>query len=368
MREVGREHDALDVDVVTQLDRDALDVLQAERDVPAHVVARPPRQPLDVQQALRPVAVALVPVVGLLHPERYPAEARLGEEDSEVRQAIEDAGHDQLREADGGRDVQERQRDPLHDFARPELLEDLRIGARVLERRLRRARAQAIEGDVHRQRHPHVDRGRPEPVVLGQRIRPAVREHAEVDAAVLELGHGVVEVRPRDDAQPDEAVTRDRAVFLGQPVVVRADGRAVHVVVGQRAPEPRADLHVGEDHLREQTIHVLLAQALLRRADARRALHRGAEWLPRLVRPPGPEIEERRWIRRLALDENRVAAVGKLDRPRRALAILRGHARRPALWQDLQVTVAREQGRKRGCCHAGRSFASRRRECTIGPA
>src|SRR5207245_3778975 len=106
----------------------------------------------------------------------------------------------------------------------------------------------------------------------------------------------------------------------------------------------------------------------LRRADARRALHRGAEWLPRLVRPPGPEIEERRWIRRLALDENRVAAVGKLDRPRRALAILRGHARRPALWQDLQVTVAREQGRKRGCCHAGRSFASRRRECTIGPA
>ena len=160
------------------------------------------------------MAVPLVPVVGLLHPERHPAQPRLREEDLQIGQAIEDAGQAELGQAHRRRGAQERQRHPLHDLARPELLEHLGIGARVLEGRLRRARPEAVEADVHRQRHPHVDGRRPEPVVLRLRVRLAVREHAEVDAleteprAVLELGDRVVEVGPRDDAEADEPVAR----------------------------------------------------------------------------------------------------------------------------------------------------------------
>ena len=108
----------------------------------------------------------------------------------------------------------------------------------ILERRLRRARPETVEADVHRQRHLHVDRRRPEPVVLRRRIRLAVREHAEVDAlepeprAVVELGDRVVDVRPRDDAEADQPIARDRAVLLAEPVVVRAHRRAIDVVVG----------------------------------------------------------------------------------------------------------------------------------------
>ena len=42
-----------------------------------------------------------------------------------------------------------------------------------------------------------------------------------------------------------------------------------------------------------------------------------------------------------------VAAVGKLDRVGRPVTMSRRHPRRPALGPDLQVTVTREQGRKR---------------------
>jgi hypothetical protein len=64
---------------MAQLDRHALHMLDAEMHVLPHVVARPLSERLPVEEALRPVAVALVPVVRLLHPERHPAEPRLGE-------------------------------------------------------------------------------------------------------------------------------------------------------------------------------------------------------------------------------------------------------------------------------------------------
>ena len=202
------------------------------------------------------MAVALVPVVGLLHPERHPAEPRLGEEDLQIGQAVEDAGHGELREAHRRRGARGTAAPPTprSSAARPSSSISGSASG-ILERRLRRARTETVEADVHRQRHLHVDRRRPEPVVLRRRIRLAVREHAEVDAleaelrAVLELGDRVVDVRPRDDAEPDQPVARDRAVLLAEPVVVRAHRRAIDVVVGQRAPEPRADLHVREQHL-----------------------------------------------------------------------------------------------------------------------
>ena len=75
VRKVGGEHDVLDAHVVAQLDGHALDVLHAEEDVLPHVLAGPVLQRLEAEQPLRPVPVALVPVVGFLHPERHPARA-----------------------------------------------------------------------------------------------------------------------------------------------------------------------------------------------------------------------------------------------------------------------------------------------------
>jgi len=214
---------------------------------------------------------------------------------------------------------------------------------------------------VHRQRHLHRDRGRPEAIVVGQWVRPAVGKHAEVDTlesqprAVLELGERVGEIRPRNDAEPDETVARDDTVFVGQPVVVGPHSRAVQIVVGDPAPQPRSHLHVRKEDLGEQPVHLLLAQALLGRTDTRRALHGGAERLPRFIGAPRSQIEERRGIRRLALDQDRVAAVGQRHGARGALAILRGHARRPALRPDLQMSIARQQRRQRGDGHGSLS-------------
>ena len=117
-------------------------------------------------------------------------------------------------------------------------------------------------------------------------------------AQCCQLGDGVVDVGPRDDAEPDQTVARDRTVFLPQPVVVGADRGAVDVIVGERAPEAGPHLHVGKEHLGLEAVDVLLAQALLRRPHPGRVVDGHPEGLPRLVVPPGPEIEEGRGIGR----------------------------------------------------------------------
>ena len=120
VREVRREHDVVHAHVVTQLDGHALDVLHAEVDVLADVVARALLERLEVEQPRGPVAVPLVPVVRLLHPERHPAESRLGEEDPEIGKAIEDAGQDHLGEAHGRCGPQKGERHPLDESPAPE--------------------------------------------------------------------------------------------------------------------------------------------------------------------------------------------------------------------------------------------------------
>src|SRR5690348_10155980 len=100
MREVGREHDAVDADVMALLDCDAL-VLHAEIYVLAHIVAGQFLKRLEAEIFLRPAEVALVPQVHMLEPERDPAEAGLGEEDLELRMPLEHACQHHLRDADG---------------------------------------------------------------------------------------------------------------------------------------------------------------------------------------------------------------------------------------------------------------------------
>jgi len=72
VREVGREHDAVDAHVMPQLDATRSTCCRLN-EMCRRTYRWAAAERLDVQQALGPVAVALVPVVGLLHPERNPA-------------------------------------------------------------------------------------------------------------------------------------------------------------------------------------------------------------------------------------------------------------------------------------------------------
>jgi hypothetical protein len=79
MREIGREHDVIDADMVAHFDRDPL-VLHREMDVFADVVARQFLQWLEAEHFLGPVEMPLVPEVHVFEPERDPPEPRFGEE------------------------------------------------------------------------------------------------------------------------------------------------------------------------------------------------------------------------------------------------------------------------------------------------
>src|SRR5262249_58036802 len=85
---------------------------------------------------------------------------------------------------------------------------------------------------------------------------------------------------------------------------------------------------------------------------ARRILHGHAEGLPGLVGPARSEIEKRDGIRRLTLDEDRVAAVRQLDRPWRAFPITRPHPPGPSLRAHLEGAITGHEGRVGPSAHS----------------
>ena len=319
------------------------------------------------------MAVALVPVVRLLHPERHPAEPRLREEHLEIGEAVEDAGEDHLREAHRRRRCRGTAAPPTRRWSGREPREHRGIGAGILEGRLRGARPEPVEADVHGERHPHGDGGRPEPVVRGRRIALAAREHAERHAAeaerraVLELGDGVVDVGPRDDAEPDEAVARDRAVLLAEPVVVGANRRAVRVVVGSscaRAAGPSACSG--------------RAPRRAARPDPARAMRCSGGPTPAVsstVTPNGCHVSLVRPARRSRKGTGPAAPApppgarrppsGELDRPRRLVAIPRRHPCRPALGKHFEMPITRNQRRQAKSWPRG--FSCRRGGASLTP-
>jgi len=117
----------VDAHVMPQLDGHALDVLQLKETCRRNVIAGPLLERLDVSRRLGQWRWRRT-VVGLLI-QNAPA-SRDSRRRCAARQPVEHAGHDELGEADGGPGCQERQRDPLHDLRRPQLLEDLGVGAR----------------------------------------------------------------------------------------------------------------------------------------------------------------------------------------------------------------------------------------------
>ena len=112
----------------------------------------------------------------------------------------------------------------------------------------------------------------------------------------------------------------DRAVLLAEPVVVGAHGGAVGVVVGHRAARgagrPACSGTAPRRAGRPCPARVSRCSG---GPTPGGVFDRHAERLPRLVRSPRPQVEERNGIGRLTLDRDRVAAVGELDRARRVL-------------------------------------------------
>ncbi len=153
------------------------------------------------------------------------------------------------------------------------------------------------------------------------------------------LGDRVVDIGDRDDAHADQAVGRDRAIFLGEPVVVAADHRLVDLVMADVAPEHRPRDHRREQDLGVHAVAVLLLDALLGRAGAGGVGDLEAEGLPGALGPTGAQIEKIRLEQRLALDHQGVAAIGQMDGMRRAVAIFLRHPVHPPLGRHFEMPV-----------------------------
>src|SRR5581483_2333289 len=127
----------------------------------------------------------------------------------------------------------------------------------------------------------------PEAVVLGRGPAFIAREGAQRDAlqaelfAVLHLGDGVGDVAHRQRAHAYQPVGIDRAVLLGEPGVVARDDRLVGVVVLNVAPPARGGAL--KQHFGVEPVLVLLADALLGGAGARRVFVALAERRPAVV-------------------------------------------------------------------------------------
>ena len=138
---------------------------------------------------------------------------------------------------------------------------------------------------------------------------------------MLHLGDRVVDIGDRDHPHADQPVGRDRAIFLAEPVVVAADHRLVDLVMRDVAPEHGARDHRREQHLGVHAVLVLLPDALLGAAGAGGVGDLEAEGLPGARGAAGAQIEEIGLQQRLALDHQRVAAIGQMHRVRRAVAV-----------------------------------------------
>ena len=89
MGKVGAPHQTGDVDLVTQLDADAVE-LKAPIEILADVFAGRAFHRFQSKQAIGPVMVAVITDVGALQEERNPANLILGEKDTQSRKSIEE--------------------------------------------------------------------------------------------------------------------------------------------------------------------------------------------------------------------------------------------------------------------------------------
>src|SRR5262244_4286484 len=95
MRKVRAPDQAIDIDLVAQLDPDPVE-LKSPKAMLTDIFARQTGQRLETEQALGPANVAIITDVGPLQEKGNPPNLVFGEEDSQVGKAVEQAGQNPL--------------------------------------------------------------------------------------------------------------------------------------------------------------------------------------------------------------------------------------------------------------------------------
>ena len=106
------------------------------------------------------------------------------------------------------------------------------------------------------------------------------------------LGDRVLDIGDRHDAHADQPVGGDRAIFLGEPVVVAADHGLVDLVMADVAPEDGPRDHRREQDFGVEPVLVLFLDALLGRAGAGGVGDLEAKGLPGSLGAAGAQIEK----------------------------------------------------------------------------
>ena len=133
----------------------------------------------------------------------------------------------------------------------------LRIGfARILECRGRcRSRLAAsaprkTKLDMDGERHIEIHHCRPKTIVLlgwiwiaGRKMVESHRLEADL-RAMHQLANGVVDIRNRNDTDADQPLRGERAILLGEPIIVSAHYRFVRLVIADAAPKARPNVAV----------------------------------------------------------------------------------------------------------------------------
>ena len=281
----------------------------------------------------------------MLQPESHPTKARLGEVHLQVGEAVEHARKHHLADAQGG--AHALGDNPVKEMT-PQRAQHLRVVLGIDESGVRCPGPVAVELNVGRQRHVHVQRSGPELVVLRSGIALGTGEGAQHDAlqaqlgAMLHLGDAVVHASPRQDAHGKQAVAIDRSVLLTQPVVIGPDHRLVDLVVAYAAPQAGAGDHGWVEHLGGHAVGILLPKPLVRRAGASGVFYPQARRLPLPLGASCAQIEEESLLQGPALNHLGLPAVGQLHCARCAVAVLLRHPVGPPLRQHLKVTVSRD--------------------------
>ena len=90
MWKIGAPHEAIDIDLVAQLDADAIE-LKAPVEIFANEFTGRTAERLQPEQTMSPVMMAVITDIGALQEEWNPADLVFREEDTELRKAIEES-------------------------------------------------------------------------------------------------------------------------------------------------------------------------------------------------------------------------------------------------------------------------------------
>src|SRR5215510_1434698 len=116
MRKVRTPDQVVDVDLVAQLDSDAIK-LETPQTMRANVLARQTRERLEAEKPLRPAIVAVVADIGRLQEKRNPADLVLCKKDTQTRKTVEKTREHPLCGSNGT--AAARGPEPAHLFHNP---------------------------------------------------------------------------------------------------------------------------------------------------------------------------------------------------------------------------------------------------------